>query len=224
MLRLEGLKADSPQGWMAAVGVMRILANSNVKALMSWDHLTPVILGIDRTQLVNTIDNHRQQGGEIVNEIKCLPLNDKGKIHLDFSSGKVNFFNVIEKMSIDTNKKLIERDLFQPWKNTDDFVSLGWDPSATKQAATLPGNKAPDSAEHKTNLAGQWLAAESLPITCPTPTKLREYTWVTWGVPLDIEGLYSVIKAQTTEWEGAKYKSLISKNGQLGFFLPSISC
>lgn len=226
MLKFEmpGLRADNPQGWMAAIGLLLVLDRQGKAVQLSWQQLIPSLYGIDYAEVIKILLTYLRDGSQALEELTSLPKNpEKNKIALDFTAGRVSFTNVIDHMTKMVTEEHINHCLTQPWTNTADEVSLGWDPYAVKQAATLTGDKAPDSAKHRTELGGQWLAAESLAITCPPPHLLKDYfQWVTWQVPLDLEGVYSVVQARSEAWHGIRYRSQIGFSGNFRFFLPPV--
>ena len=221
MLKLTGLQADNPQGWMAAIGIMMILKEKNHHALLSWDNLTPILHDIEDEELIDLLMSYKIKNNNLIDNLSVIPTNFKHKITLDFTAGKVNLHNVIKEMTRTVTEQHLKDALFHPWKNTDDFVSLGWDPRAVKRAATLSGNKAPDSAQHSTVLAGQWLAAESLLLTCPLPPLQHSYSWVTWSMPIELESIQAIIQSLSTDWGGDLFTAKLIKNGQFTVFLPS---
>lgn len=218
-----GLRADNPQAWMAAVGVLFILDHQGQKVQLSWQQLTPVLHGMTGQEVVACLCAYLESGSQALDLLADIPKDPvKNKIALDFTAGRVNFVDVINNMISDVKETHIRSALTQGWKNEDDEVSLGWDPQSVKHAASLSGDKAPDAARHRTQLGGQWLAAESLAVTCPLPNKLkRGYNWVTWQVPLDMEGVFSVVQAQTTAWSGVRYVSNIGFSGNFKVFQPA---
>ena len=221
---MPGLRADNPQGWMAAIGLLSVLDQQGKVAQLSWQQLIPTLYGVEYEEVIQTLLSYLQEGSQALDRLESLPKDpEKNKIALDFTAGRVNFTDVIDSMTKTVTMNDITHSLTQPWNNTADEVSLGWDPFAVKQAATLSGNNAPDSAKHRTELGGQWLAAESLAITSPPPSSLRgEFKWVTWRVPLDLEGVYSVVQAQSEAWLGIRYSAKIGFSGSFKFFLPAV--
>jgi hypothetical protein len=142
---------------------------------------------------------------------------------LDLTGGRLQFAKVIRETIAVVQKTPVEAvtaALFGPWENKDNVASLGWDPGGLKVAATLGGGKAPDSAPHQVEAAAQWLAAESLPITGLLP-KAKSYHWVTWSMPLDLEGVRSVVLSGSVRWGGRSYMSRVSRNGQMGYLEPA---
>lgn len=218
MLKLNGLRVDNPQGWMAAVGLMRILHLQNQQVSICWLDGLAVLSGIKESDLLASLLEYLEKGSRLLSDLESLPVNDKQKIALDFTAGRVNFRAELESMLTCVTEKDISKALLQPWENKDDIVSLGWDPNAFKQAARLAGNQAPASAKHQTELAGQWLAAESLYITCPDPGLLREYRWVSWQYPLDYEAVVGVIQARDLSFYGEEYSAQITINGKYKVF------
>lgn len=221
--KMMGLRADNPQAWMAAVGLQFILAHQNKNVLLSWDGLTPVLFNITEREMMDSINQYIRDGSQANARISNLPRDlKKNKIALDFTAGQVILTEKIDQMVNEVKEQHILNSLTEPWQNEDkNIVSLGWDPVSIKQAATLAGGKPPEKALHRTQLGAQWLAAESLFVTCPHTISLGQYHWVTWSVPLDIEGVYSVIQAQTSAWMGFRYCSNIGFNGSFKFFYPS---
>ena len=221
---MPGLRADNPQGWMAAIGLLFVLDHQGKQAQLSWRQFTPIIHGLSGQEVIETLCEYLNAGSQALNRLADLPRDPiKNKIALDFTAGRVNFVDVIDHMIQTVNERQILSSLTEIWKNEDDEVSLGWDPLAVKQAATLAGEKAPDSAKHRTQLGAQWLAAESLVVTCPAPNKLkRGYSWTTWQVPLDMEGVYSVVQAQSSAWNGVRYCANIGFSGNFKFFQPAL--
>ena len=69
-------------------------------------------------------------------------------------------------------------------------------------------------------LAGQWLAAESLPIT-GRGVRDSVYSWVTWFVPIDLGGARAVVRSRSTEWGGVRYQANIGRNGKMGYLEPA---
>ena len=114
----------------------------------------------------------------------------------------------------------IDEALNRPWTNRDDITSLGWDSRAVKLAGSIGGDRAPDAAPHRGVLAGQWLAAESLPIT-GRGVRDSVYSWVTWFVPIDLGGARAVVRSRSTEWGGVRYQANIGRNGKMGYLEPA---
>lgn len=218
MLKLNGLRVDNPQGWMAAVGLMRILHLQNQQVSIYWLDGRAVLSGIEENDLLASLMEYLEKGSRLLSDLESLPVNDKQKIALDFTAGRVNFRAELEAMLTSVTEKDISKALFQPWENKHNVVSLGWDPSAVKQAARFAGSRAPDSAKHQTELAGQWLASESLYITCPDPGSLREYRWVNWQYPLDYDSVVGVIQARDLSFDGEEYSAQITFNGSFKVF------
>jgi len=221
---MPGLRADNPQGWMAAIGVLLVLEQQGIDARLGWRQLVPTLYGIDQDGATKTLLAYLEVGSQALERLKPVPkVPGKDKIALDFTAGRVNFADVINSMTSKVAENHIIHCLTSVWTNSDDEVSLGWDPFAVKQAATLAGDKAPDSARHRTELGGQWLAAESLAVTSPPPNDMKgSFQWVTWQVPLDMEGVYSVVQAHSDAWQGERYQANIAFSGSFKFFLPAV--
>jgi hypothetical protein len=251
VLKLTGLREDNPQGWLAAVGTLRVLSELGVASQLSWDQGLAVFQGVDRESLIQSLSHYvtgREQAvpfkwADNPNSIKddqfqkilaadqdidwlsvYLPQGVGGvKSVLDLTGGRLQFAKVIRQTIAEVQKGPVEaitEALFGPWENKADVASLGWDPGALKAAATMGGGDAPNLAPHQVVAAAQWLAAESLPITGLKP-KAKAYQWVTWSVVLDLEGVRSVVLAESTNWGGLKYMSRVSRNGQIGYLEPA---
>lgn len=218
--KMIGLRADNTQGWMAAVGVLFILDQMGLDVQMFWDGSYPILQGADKKQVVSTLTNYLNKGSELLNR---LPIGvGDAKAALDLTAGRVNLRAVISQMLDTVNPIKIDEALNQPWSNTDDITSLGWDASAVKLAARIGGARAPDNSPHRGVLAGQWLAAESLPITGTGP-RGKVYSWVTWSVPLDLGGIRAVVQSKSIDWGGVRYVATVARNGQMGYLEPARS-
>lgn len=217
-VRLTGLQASNTQAWMAALGVLAILDRMGVQAYLQWEEQCPLVHGTTREELVCTLCRYLETGSDI---LEHLPAGAPGeKTPLDLSAGRVELRGVISQMLAAVDRGKIEQALFERWRNRDDIVSLGWDINALKMAANSGGAHAPDNAPHRGELAAQWLAAESLPITS-VGKRSHSYTWVTWAVPLDLGGVRALVLAQSTAWNGERYSALVGRNGQMGYLAPA---
>jgi len=218
--RMNGLNAANPQGWMAAIGVIYILKRRGKNILMHWEHLTPVLDGINQRETHDTLLEYKEQS-DLLDNIPILP--GEKKCTLDLTGGTVILTKEIGKMIKIVTERHMTEALDNPWLNKDNIASLGWDVGATKLASTLPGDKPPNTAEHKGVTAAQWLASESLPVVSPEyKVRNRSFAWVTWGVPLDFPGVRSVVFSENFEWNGLKFKSKANPNGNLNYFSPSV--
>jgi len=218
MFEMRGLRAENPQGWMAAIGVLYILDREGWDARMVWEGAHPVILGATEESVIDTLALYLARGSDILDH---LPQGiGKEKAAFDFTAGRVSFTGVIAKMLKMVDRDKIVEALTQPWRNRDDITSLGWDTGSVKLSASAGGTKAPDTAPHRGVCAGQWLAAESLPITGTGPRR-KSYTWVTWSVPLDLGGVRAVVLSSSTAWGGVCYSADIAKNGELRYLRPA---
>lgn len=216
--QMNGLRADNPQGWMAAIGVQYILARLGEDPLLHWEGVVPILTGSDEEQVMESLKCYLSKGSDI---LERLPRGrGKEKSALDRTAGKVSFVGVIEQMQNMVTSDHLHSALTQVWRNTENICSLGWDPKAVKRAYSLGGSKAPDQAPHQVVLGGQWLAAESLPITGTGP-RLGQYEWVTWGYPLDLDGVWAVVQARSTDWGGVRFQSKVGRNGQMGYLEPA---
>jgi hypothetical protein len=210
-----GLREDNPQGWLAAVGVLYILHKVGTDALMSWKNGIPVIADMSGKEVIASLNEYLERGSDLLENLPHPPPGEE-KIALDITAGRVSFTSVIETMIKTINRASLVKALEQVWNNSDNITSLGWDTGALKMAASIGGMNAPDSSPHRGVLAGQWLAAESLPVT-GTGSRENEFRWVTWSVPLDLGAVRSLILAQSCDWEGKLYSSKIGRNGQMGY-------
>lgn len=216
--RLTGLQASNTQAWMAAIGVLTILDRMGSQVYLQWEGQAPVLHGITKNELVQILCRYLETGSDI---LKKLPIGTPGeKTPLDLTAGKVSLREVIKEMLATVDRDNIEQTLFAPWRNRDNIVSLGWDIGALKLAANSGGEYAPDNAPHRGELAAQWLAAESLPITS-VGKRSKSYTWITWTVPLDLGGVRALVLARSTAWGGECYKAVIGRNGQMGYLAPA---
>ena len=216
--KMLGLRADNTQGWMAAIGALAILDRMGMDVQLRWDEGHPVLDGAGRDQVADTLFHYLEQGSDILDR---LPTGDgEAKAQLDLTAGRVNLREVIAQMVSTVTRDKIDEALNSHWRNSDDITSLGWDPGSVKLAGSLSGNRAPNDAPHRGVLAGQWLAAESLPIT-GRGVRAKVYTWVTWSVPLDLGGVRAVVLAGSTEWGGVRYQANIGRNGQMGYLEPA---
>ncbi len=218
MFKMIGLRADNAQGWLAAVGVAYLLDRQGQQPLMYWEGHYPVLLNQEGDRVIDVLSGYHAQGSDL---LANLPQGVKGeKAALDLTAGRVNFTAVIRTMLSTVTPDKIAEALRQPWQNRDDITSLGWDIGALKQGATSCGDKAPADAPHRGVLAGQWLAAESLPVTGTGP-RSDCYSWVTWSLPLDMEGVRSVVLSRSPDWGGRLYLAKVGRNGQMGFLQPA---
>jgi hypothetical protein len=216
--KMNGLTEDNTQGWMAAVGVLYILDRKGLDVQLQWDRHHPVIHGVDQEQVIDVLMEYLEQGSDI---LEYLPIGIGGeKASLDLTAGRVNLNKVIGQMLATVDREKIDEALNQRWKNEDNITSLGWDAGAVKLAANIGGDSAPDASPHRGVLAGQWLAAESLPIT-GTGSRKRVYGWVTWSVHLDMGGVRAVVQALSADWGGVRYEANIARNGQMGYLEPA---
>ncbi|TCD47194.1 hypothetical protein [Chlorobium sp. N1] len=214
---LIGLRADNLQGWLAAVGTLMILDRQGLAATMHWSGVTPVLRSASKNEVIDVLWDYHPCSDILTN----LPAGYGGeKTSLDVTGGTVIFDKVIEKTHAAVTKESISQALVHPWRNGDDVTSLGWDINALKQGSRLAGNKPPDKARHQGVVAGQWLAAESLPLTSYLRRDRRKqpYRWTTWGLPLDQAGVRAVVLAQPGEFEGVQYEADVYRNGQVGYF------
>lgn len=217
--QLNGLRADNAQGWMAAIGLLSILDKAGRDAQLCWQGVTPIIHGVDEQQVESVVCDYIKQGSDIENNLP--PGIGEEKAALDFTAGRVDFLTVVQNTNSQITATAVMDALTQSWQNSDDITSLGWDIGATKLAYKLGGAIAPNNAPHQIELGGQWLAVESLPITGSGPRNKHFYTWVTWRYPLDLGSVRAVVFANSTEWGGTKYRSRISRNGQMGYLAPA---
>ncbi|MBM9514723.1 hypothetical protein [Desulfogranum marinum] len=217
--KIIGLREDNPQGWMAAVGLLYILNKMDIDALMMWCDGFPTLPDLTDKQVIDALWEYLQKGSDLPENLP-QPKPGNNKISLDLTAGRVNFLGVIKQMIQAVTLDDIKKALNRRWVNQDDVTSLGWDTGAVKMAANIGGMKAPDSSPHRGVIAGQWLAAESLPFT-GTGTRSSEYKWVTWSVPLDLEGVRSLVLSLSTEWGGVVYSSSVGRNGKMGYLEPA---
>jgi hypothetical protein len=216
--KMNGLSEHNTQGWMAAVGCLYILDRMGLAVQMMWDDSHPVINGVNEEQVLDTLEEYLIRGSDILDNLPSGLGTEKAP--LDLTAGRVNLVKVIDNMLSSVSREKITEALNSPWANTDNVTSLGWDIGSVKLAASVGGNNAPDSSPHRGVLAGQWLAAESLPIT-GIGSRKRIYSWVTWSVPLDMGGVRSVVQSLSTDWGGVRYEANIARNGQMGYLEPS---
>ncbi|MCP4114191.1 MAG: hypothetical protein GY737_02100 [Desulfobacteraceae bacterium] len=217
---MKGLDSSNPQGWMAAIGVLYLLNKMKKNVLMHWDGNHPVLKGIDQVETIEALLAYKAQS-DLLDNLPVLRGSDKGA--LDFTAGRVSLIVVTKQMIELVTHESLTQALDSLWTNQDNITSLGWDPDSRKTAALLPGNKPPTSADHKGVLAGQWLAAESLPITTPVyPVRNSSFTWTTWSVFLDMSGVRAVIFSDSLDWGGVKYQSIARSNGKFNHFEPSV--
>ncbi|MCG7872393.1 hypothetical protein A3194_08120 [Candidatus Thiodiazotropha endoloripes] len=220
MFEMQGLRAENTQGWMAAIGVISILDRMGMDVQIAWNNTCPTIHGADENQVIGALEEYLKQGSDILDR---LPKGINGdKTALDLTAGRVSLTGVIESMINTVNRVNIVEALTQVWKNQDNITTLGWDSVSVKFAASVGGNKAPDSSPHRGVLAGQWLAAESLPITGVGP-RTRKYKWVTWSVPLDLGGVRAVVQSTSTDWGGTLYIANVGRNGKMGYLEPALT-
>lgn len=215
--KMSGLRADNTQGWMAAVGVLYIADRMGLDVQMCWESYHPIIQGADKGQVIDALVRYLDMGSDILDRLPTGIGTEKAS--LDLTAGRVNFKAVIAQMLATVDRDKIDEALNEQWTNKDNITSLGWDAKAVKLAAKIGGENAPDASPHRGVLAGQWLAAESLPITGAGPRK-DVYSWVTWTVPLDIGGVRAVIQAESTDWGGVRYSANVGRNGQMGYLEP----
>jgi len=217
--KMIGLRADNPQGWLAAIGVAYLLDRHGQGITMHWEEKTPVISGVNEKLTLQVIDSYLQTGSNIMDHLP--PYINGKKPQLDLTAGRVSFTGVIKQMLQLVTIEHVSKALNFPWENTDHITSLGWDPAAVKRASTFAGEKEPASAPHCGVLAGQWLAAESLPVTGVREDSRHSYRWVTWSVPLDMGGIKSVILSCNPDWGGVLYEARVGHNGQMGYLEPA---
>ncbi|WP_041277461.1 hypothetical protein [Desulfotalea psychrophila] len=216
--KMQGLFETNAQAWMAAVGCFSIVSRMGHKAHLLWEHQHPVLLGVDENIVLESLSRYLAEGSSLLEELPKSKTAEK--IPLDLTAGRVSFSNVITTMLISVTRDDILNALNLPWMNEDNITSLGWDVGANKMAAKVGGMKAPTSSPHRGVIAGQWLAAEALPVTSLGVRK-GFYQWVTWSVPLDISGVWAVVQSKSTEWGGDLYEATIQRNGQMGYLLPA---
>lgn len=213
---LIGLRADNLQGWMAAVGTLMILDRQGLDATMLWDGVTPVVKGASEWSIIDALWAYHPCSDILEN----LPNGYGGeKTSLDVTGGTVAFDKVIAKTHAAVTRDNLYQALMHPWRNDEGITSLGWDINALKQASRLAGEKPPADADHRSVTAGQWLAAESLPVTSyMRRDRRRPYRWTTWALPLDFPGARAVVLAESTEYGGARYEAQMHRNGKVGYF------
>lgn len=216
--KMSGLRADNTQGWMAAVGVLYIADRMGLDVQMFWEGYHPIIQGADKGQVIDALLRYLDRGSDILDQLPTGTGAEKAS--LDLTAGRVNLKVVIAQMLATVDRDKIDEALNEHWTNNDNITSLGWDAKAVKLAAKIGGENAPDASPHRGVLAGQWLAAESLPITGTGPRK-DVYSWVTWSVPLDICGVRAVVQAESIDWGGIRYLSNVARNGQMGYLEPA---
>ena len=216
--KMVGLRADNTQGWMAAIGTLAILDRMGDDVQLAWEGCHPVLHVAARDQVADTLARYLEQGSDLLDR---LPAGDgQNKAPLDLTAGRVNLREVIAQMLTTVTRDKIDEALNRPWTNRDDITSLGWDSRAVKLAGSIGGDRAPDAAPHRGVLAGQWLAAESLPIT-GRGVRDSVYSWVTWFVPIDLGGARAVVRSRSTEWGGVCYQANIGRNGKMGYLEPA---
>lgn len=216
--KMMGLRADNTQGWMAAIGALAILDRMGLDVQLRWEDGYPVLDGVGRDQVADTLFHYLEHGSDILDR---LPTGEgTTKAQLDRTAGGVNLRKVIAKMLATVTRDKIDEALNSLWRNSDNITSLGWDHRAVKLAGSISGDRAPEDLPHRGVLAGQWLAAESLPIT-GRGARTKVYTWVTWSVPLDLGAVRAVVRAGSTEWGGMRYQANFGRNGQMGYLEPA---
>lgn len=215
---MNGLSEDNAQGWLAAIGVLYILDRMGLDVQMQWQNFRPKIIGANKKTVTRSLVEYHSNGSDILERLPVGPAGEKTP--LDLTAGRVKLTAVIKEMLATVTIDKISEALDHPWINRDDITSLGWDTGAVKLAASIGGERAPDSSPHRGVLAGQWLAAESLPITS-SGARLSTYSWVSWSVPLDLGGVRAVILSKSEEWGGVSYESNIGRNGQMGYLEPA---
>lgn len=214
---LIGLRADNLQGWLAAVGTLMILDRQGLASTMHWAGVTPVVRGVSENAIIEALWAYHPDSDILAS----LPAGySEEKTSLDVTGGTVIFDKVIEKTHAAVTKEKVMQALMSPWRNEDDVTSLGWDINALKQASRLAGNKPPDKARHQGVAAGQWLAAESLPVTSymRRDRPKQPYRWTTWSLPMDQPGARAVVLAGAGEFGGIQYEADENRNGQVGYF------
>ncbi|WP_321530953.1 hypothetical protein [uncultured Desulfuromonas sp.] len=186
---------------------------------MYWDGVFPILFGIDEDRAINALFDYLQSGSDI---LENLPPKIRGdKPQLDLTAGRVSMEGTIAKMLDSISISDIRSALTCQWENKDRITSLGWDSQSVKFAYSIAGGKEPGSAPHCGVIAGQWLAAESLPITGMGEGGRRSYRWVTWSFPLDMGGIRAVVLSRSSDWGGVMYEARVARNGQMGYLEPA---
>ena len=58
MLKLTGLREDNPQGWLAAVGTLRILSELGIESQLSWGQGFALLQGVDQDILIQSLSGY----------------------------------------------------------------------------------------------------------------------------------------------------------------------
>lgn len=206
MIELTALKGSSPIGAMAAYGVLRILHLQGVKARLQFDHETTqasLDVDLDAQELIDTIKGYIEQhdcapdydvpqtGANILaSEFgPALYVEQKDKVAKSIFNrvaGSDNVLNLARKGRADILKNSsrvkstednIKEALFGPWLQNDAIATFGWNPADKKEAASLAGTKVPKSLKHRTVVAANWLAFESLPLLAPLALISERKEW-----------------------------------------------
>lgn len=251
MLRLTGLREDNPQGWLAAVGTLRVLSELGMESQLSWDQGLAVLQGVDRGSLIPSLSKYvasREQAVQFnwadnPNSIKedryqkilaadqdidwlsvYLPQGVGGvKSVLDLTGGRLQFAKVI--------RETIAKVQTSPVETITEALFGPWENKA--DVASLGWD--PGALKVAATMGGgdapdsaphQVVAAAQWLAAESLPItglkpKAKAYQWVTWSVVLDLEGVRSVVLSESTNWGGLKYMSRVSRNGQIGFLEPA---
>lgn len=151
-------------------------------------------------------------------------------------SGRQKFLDGVRKLGASMrseSKKALEEALFGPWKYTDKFHSLGWDPSTERLHALRA--KSPSAGKDAVCVRGAvWLAIEALPLF-PTAAvhgklattgfakdKVTMLVWPIWTTPIGLDTLKTLLMTSDDEASlyrrgvAAIYRSIRSESGQGG--------
>jgi len=230
VLRLTGLREDNPQGWMAAVGTLRVMDELGMEALLTWDQGIAVLHGVDRQSLIQSLSHYvagREQATqfnwadnpssiktdqyqEILNTGRdldwlttYLPLGVDGvKGVLDLTGGRLQFAKVIRQTIT-----MVQAD---PAGVITEALYGPWENNV--DVASLGWD--PGALKVAATLGGgeapdmaphQVVAAAQWLAAESLPItgvkpKAKAYQWVTWSVLLDLEGVRSVALAGSAHW------------------------
>lgn len=150
------------------------------------------------------------------------------------TSGQQKFLDAVcdigNSLQSDSCKEAYEEALFGPWRYTDEYHSLGWDPAAERLHALR--YLAPTREHARCVRAAVWLAVEALPLYPTAASDGRLATtgfvrqdrntmlvWPIWTPPIGIDTLRSLIMTSDESslkrrGVAAVYRSIRSKFGQ----------
>ncbi len=234
MIELTALKGNTPIGCMAAYGVLRVLYLSGIDAVLSFDpETTQATIGkVDnKSILLDTLKDYIESN-DCAPDFK-VPKTGSDILGSDFGPAlyvesiegiKKTIFNRVAgssdviKLARKARLEILKNTrsgkstednfteaLYGPWHQNDSVSTFGWNSADKKEAASLPGSKIPKSMKHRTVVAANWLAFESLPLLAPIAliSGKRE-----WQYPLPCKVTYLEASALMYGFSGLKEADL----------------